>query len=258
MSSVITMIPVRMASTRLPNKPLLDINGKTLIRRVYENCRSALPGDIIIAAGDKAIVEECARFGARAVLTDPDLPSGTDRIAAALAEVDPAGKKYDVVVNFQGDGINVDPRVNLPLIKMVEAGGCDVATCGMIIRDRADIANPNFVKICMGLKKGEAEARALYFTRAAAPYIRDPGRGGVNEDYYWHIGIYVFKAAALASAAKMPSGVLEDREKLEQLRWLENGMTIRVRIIDGMKLVERAPADINTPEEYEEAKRWIK
>jgi 3-deoxy-manno-octulosonate cytidylyltransferase (CMP-KDO synthetase) len=162
------------------------------------------------------------------------------------------------VVNFQGDNINVDPRVNLPLVKMVEAGGCDVATCCMVLRGKADIENPNYVKICMGPRPGEDEARALYFTRSAAPYIRDPERGGINKDYYWHIGIYVFKAEALKRAATLAPGVLEDREKLEQLRWLENGMSIRARIIGGMKLVEEAPADINTPEEFEEAKKWIK
>ena len=120
MSKVITMIPVRMAATRLPNKPLLDINGKSAIQRVYENVKAVIPGDVVVAAGDQAIVDECAKFGAKAVLTDPKLPSGTDRIAAALKEIDPDGSKYDIVVNFQGDNINVDPKVNLPLIEMVE------------------------------------------------------------------------------------------------------------------------------------------
>jgi 3-deoxy-manno-octulosonate cytidylyltransferase (CMP-KDO synthetase) len=254
MSKVITLIPVRLAATRLPDKPLLDINGKTLIRRVYENCRDALPGDIVVAAGDKAIVEECERFGARAVLTDPALPSGTDRISAALEKL---GGDYDVVVNFQGDNINVDPRVNLPLIKMVEQGTCDVATCGMKLKPDEE-QNPNFVKICMGLREGEDEARVLYFTRAAAPYIRDPERTDINKDFYLHIGIYVFGAKALRRAAKLPVGVLEEREKLEQLRWLEDGMTIRARLIEGMKLVDSAPADVNTPEELDEARKWIK
>jgi 3-deoxy-manno-octulosonate cytidylyltransferase (CMP-KDO synthetase) len=252
------MIPVRMAASRLPGKPLLDINGKTLIRRVYENCRAALPGDVVVAAGDATVVEECEKFGARAVLTDPELPSGTDRIAAALKTIDPSGAKYDVVVDFQGDNVNVDPCVNLPLIGMVEKGDCDVATCGMVIRGKSDVENPSYVKICMGPKPGEDEARALYFTRAAAPYIRDPDREGISRDYYWHIGIYVFKASALARAAGLAPGVLENREKLEQLRWLENGMVVRAKIIECMKLVERAPADVNTPEDLEEARKWIR
>ena len=228
MTKVITLIPVRMASSRLPDKPLTDINGKTLIRRVYENCRAALSGDIVVAAGDRAIVDECSKFGARAVLTDPGLPSGTDRIAAALEEI---GEAYDVVVNFQGDDVNVDPRVTLPLIKMIEQGSCDVATCGMKMKPGRE-RDPNLVKICMGLREGEDEARALYFTRAAAPYVRDPERAGVNKDFYHHVGLYVFKFQALKRAVGLPVGVLENREKLEQLRWLEDGMTIRVKLID--------------------------
>jgi len=257
MAKVITMIPVRMASTRLPNKPLLDINGKTLIQRVYENVKKYVPGDVIIAAGDKVILDEAEKFGAKAILTDPSLPSGTDRIAAALKEIDPDGSKYDIVVNFQGDGLNVDPRVNLSLIEMVERTNCDIATCGMIFKNERDVSDPSMVKICMGLREGETEGRCLYFTRAAAPYIRNPEKCK-NHDFYHHIGIYVFRASSLKKIVDLPVGVLEARESLEQLRALENGMTIRARIVDTMKLVEEAPADINTLEEYEEACKFIK
>lgn len=257
MSKVITMIPVRMAATRLPNKPLLDINGKTLIQRVYENVKAVVPGDIVIAAGDQAIIDECEKFGAKAVLTDPALPSGTDRIAAALKEIDPDGTKYDIVVNFQGDNINVDPRVNLPLIEMVERTGCDIATCGMVFKTEEAINNPNNVKIVMGIKDGEKEARCLYFTRATAPYIRNPEKSK-SHNFYHHIGIYVYKAESLKKMVSLPVGVLEDRESLEQLRALEAGMEIRAQVIDSMKLIEEAPADINTQEEYTESLKWIK
>ncbi len=257
MSKVITMIPVRMAATRLPNKPLLDINGKTAIQRVYENCKKYLPGDVVIAAGDQAIIDECAKFGARAVLTDPSLPSGTDRIAAALKEIDPNGDKYDIVVNFQGDNINVDPRVNLPLIEMIEKTGCDIATCGMVMNSQEEIENPANVKIVMGLKDGEKEGRALYFTRSPAPFIRNPEKCK-NKDFYWHIGIYVFSAQSIREFTSYPVGVLEDRESLEQLRFLENGKYIRAMLIENMKWVQEAPPDINTPEELEEARKWIK
>jgi len=243
-----------MASARLPDKPLLDINGKTLIRRVYENCKAALSGDVVIAAGDQIIVDHCSTFGAHAVLTAPDFPSGTDRIAAALDKI---GWNYDIVVNFQGDDVNVDPRVTLPLIKMIEHDNCDVATCGMKMKP-GDEQSPNLVKICMGLREGEDEGRALYFTRTAAPYIRDPERANINKDFYHHIGLYVFKASALKRAVKLPVGVLEDREKLEQLRWLEGGMTIRARLIDNLKLIPEAPPDINTPKDLEMALKWIK
>lgn len=257
MSKVITMIPVRMAATRLPNKPLLDINGKSLIQRVYENVRKVIPGDVVVAAGDQAIVDECAKFGAKAVLTDPKLPSGTDRIAAALKELDPNGDKYDIVVNFQGDNINVDPSVCLPLVKMVEDTGCDIATCGMVFKSEKDINDPNMVKIVMGIRDGETEGRCVYFTRAAAPFIRNPEKSQ-SHNFYHHIGIYVYKAESLKRMVSLPVGVLEDREALEQLRAIEDGMTIRAKVISGMKLIEEAPADINTPEEYEEAKKWIK
>ena len=251
------MIPVRMASTRLPNKPLLEVNGKTVIQRVYENVKASVPGDIIIAAGDQVLVDEAKKFGATAILTDPKLPSGTDRIAAALKQIDPDGTKYDIVVDFQGDGLNVDPKVNLDLIDMIERTDCDIATCGMVFKNEKDVQDPSMVKIVMGLHEGEKEGRCLYFTRAAAPYIRDPEKCK-NHDYYHHIGIYVFKAKSLQKMVSLPVGVLEGRESLEQLRALENGMTIRAKIVDNMKLVDNAPADINTPEEYEEACKWIK
>ena len=257
MSKIVTMIPTRMASTRLPNKPLIDINGKTLIHRVYENVRRIVPGDVIVAAGDQSIVDECAKFGAQAILTDPSLPSGTDRIAAALKQIDPDGSKYDVVVNFQGDGLNVDPAVNNELIEMIERTDCDIATCGMVFKTQADAENPTNVKIVMGLREGETEGRCLYFTRAVAPFTRNPEKCK-NQDLYHHIGIYVYKAASLKKFVEYPVGVLENRESLEQLRALENGMTIRAKVITKMVLDERAPADINTPEELAEALKYIK
>lgn len=257
MSRIVTMIPTRMASTRLPNKPLIDINGKTLIQRVYENVKKIVPGDIVVAAGDQAIVDECNKFGAKAILTDPSLPSGTDRISAALKEIDPKGDKYDIVVNFQGDGVNVDPSVNNELIEMIERTDCDIATCGMVFKTKEAAENPTNVKIVMGLREGEKEGRCLYFTRAVAPFTRNPEKCE-NQDLYHHIGIYVYKASSLKKFVELPVGVLESRESLEQLRALENGMTIRAKVIDKMVLNDKAPADINTPEELQEALKYIK
>ena len=259
MSNVITLIPARMKATRLPNKPLLDINGKSIIQIVCENAKKYIQGDLYVAAGDQEIIDECEKIGVKAILTDPALPSGTDRIAAALKQIDPSGKKYDIVVNFQGDGLNVDPRVNLPLIKMVEKGDCDIATCGMVFQNQKDADNPTNVKIVMGLRDGEIEGRALYFTRAAnCPFTRDPEKIK-NKDLYHHIGVYVYKASSLQKMVSLPVGVLEERESLEQLRALEAGMTIRARIIkrEEMKLIQKAPADVNTPEELEEARKYI-
>lgn len=260
MSSVVTLIPVRMKATRLPNKPLLDINGKTLLQRVVENVKKSLSGDVYVAAGDQEIIDACKKYGVKAILTDPTLPSGTDRIAVALKEIDPTGKKYDIVVNFQGDNINIDPKVNLPLIKMVKKGNCDIATCGMIFKTKKASNNPSNVKIVMGLRDGEIEGRALYFTRAAnCPFTRDVEKIK-NQDLYHHIGIYVYTAKALKRMVKLPVGVLEARESLEQLRALEDGMVIRARLItkEEMVLNPKAPADINTPDELEKARKYIK
>ena len=260
MSKIVTIIPARMKATRLPNKPLLSINGKSIIQIVCENAKKYIKEDLYVAAGDKEIIEECEKIGVKAILTDPSLPSGTDRIASALKQIDPDGTKYDIVVNFQGDGLNVDPRVNLPLIKMIEKGDCDIATCGMIFKNKEDADNPTNVKIIMGLREGENEGRALYFTRAAnCPFIRDPEKVK-NKDVYHHIGVYVYKASSLQKMVSLPMGVLEERESLEQLRALEAGMIIRARIIDrkDMKLIQEAPADVNTIEELEEARKYIK
>ena len=257
MSKIVTMIPVRMASSRLPNKPLININGKTLVQRVYENVKNAIDGDIYIAAGDQVIIDECEKFGAKAILTDPALPSGTDRIAAALKQIDPDGSKYDIVVNFQGDGLNVDPEINNRLIEMIERTDCDIATCGMIFKSKKEAENPANVKIVMGLRNGETEGRCLYFTRAVAPFTRNPEKCA-NQDLYHHIGIYVYKASSLAKIVELPVGILEARESLEQLRALENGMTIRAMLVDKLKLVEDAPADINTEEELGVALKYIR
>ena len=258
MSKVAVIIPTRLNSSRLPNKPLAIVNGKTVIQHVYEHAIQVHPAeDVYIAAGDEAIVQEAAKFGAQCILTPAALPSGTDRIVCALKTIDPDGTKYDIAVDFQGDGLNVDPRVNLDLIEMIERTDCDIATCGMVFKNESDVSDPSMVKICMGLREGETEGRCLYFTRAAAPFIRNPEKIK-NHDFYHHIGIYVFKAASLKKFVSLPVGVLEARESLEQLRALENGMVIRAKIVKTMKLVEEAPADINTPEEYEQACQFIK
>ena len=256
MSKVAVMIPTRLKSTRLPNKPLAMINGKTLIQHVYEHAIDVHPAeDVYIASGDQEIIDEAAKFGAKCILTDAALPSGTDRISAALKEIDPDGTKYDIIVNFQGDGINVDPRLNLKLIEIMEQTGADIVTVGKKITAPEDISNPAMVKIAMGLKEGEDMARALYFSRSAIPFNRDID--GVDEAY-WHIGIYVYNAKSLRQFVSLPVGVLEAREKLEQLRALENGMSIYAKIVDSIKLIEDAPADINTPEELQEEQKYMK
>ena len=257
MSKVAVLIPTRLKSTRLPNKPLAMINGKPLIQHVYEHAIKVHPAeDVYIASGDVEILEAAKTFGAQCLLTDASLPSGTDRIAAALKQIDPQGTKYDIVVNFQGDGINVDPALNLKLVELMEKTRADIVTVGMKITKPEEIQNPNYVKIAMGLKDGEKFGRALYFSRSPVPYNRD---GVAAYDFaYWHIGIYVYRAEALRQFVSAPVGVLEQIEKLEQLRALENGMSIYAQIVDSIKLVSEAPADINTPEELQEAQKYMR
>ena len=182
------------------------------------------------------------------------MPSGTDRISAALKEIDPDGTKYDIIVNFQGDGINVDPKLDLELIRIMEETGADIVTVGKKITDPKEIHDPAYVKIAMGLKEGENTGRALYFSRNPLPHNRD--NGGENGFAYWHIGIYVYNAKSLRKFVSLPVGILENTEKLEQLRALENGMTIYAKIVPSIKLIEKAPADINTPEELAEAQKF--
>ena len=257
MSKVAVLIPTRLKSTRLPNKPLALINGKPLIQHVYEHAVAVHPAaDVYIASGDAEIMDSSEKFVAQSLFTDPSLPSGTDRIAAALAQIDSDGTKYDIVVNFQGDGINVDPRLNLRLVDLMEKTGADMVTVGMKITDKADIQNPNYVKIAMGLREKEDFGRALYFSRSPVPFNRD---GAPADDFaYWHIGIYVYRSAALKKFVSLPVGVLERIEKLEQLRALENGMSIYALIVSGIKLIDAAPADINTPEELAEAQKYMR
>lgn len=250
------LIPTRLKSTRLPNKPLAIINGKTMIQHVYEHAVKVHGSeDIYIASGDMEIIEVAKTFGAKCVLTDPSLPSGTDRIAKALEKIDPDSTKYDVIVNFQGDGINVDPKLNLELIDLMRKTNADIVTVGIKIEDKKEIENPAFVKIAMGLKKDQNFGRALYFSRNPLPHNRD--NNGDNGFAYWHIGIYVYNAKSLKKFVELPVGVLEDVEKLEQLRALENGMSVFAQIVPSIKLIENAPADINTPEELLEAQRFM-
>ena len=255
MSQVAVLIPTRLKSSRLPNKPLAIINGKPLLQHVYEHALKVHPKeDIYIAAGDQEIVDLAHSFGAQAVLTDPALPSGTDRIVAAMRQIDPDEKRYDTVVNFQGDGINVNPALNLRLVELLDQTGADWMTVGKKITDPKDIQNPAMVKIAMGLRDGEDYGRALYFSRSP---IRFNLEANACTSAYWHIGIYVYRLKALKVFVAASEGVLEKLEKLEQLRVLENGMKIYALIVPSVKLIEGAPADINTPEELAEAQKFM-
>jgi len=228
------LIPARMAATRLPNKPLADIGGKPMIVRAWEQAvLSGLP--VAVAAGDREIVEAIEAIGGVAVLTDPDLPSGSDRIRAALDVIDPDGR-HDAVINLQGDMPFADPGLATACAALLHGEpACDIATLIAPEADPSDRTNPDVVKAVVALPEGDQHGRALYFTRSTlfgdAPVWR-------------HIGLYGYRRAALERFCAAPPSPLERREKLEQLRALEMGLQIWAAVIQTAPLSVDSPADL--------------
>ncbi len=227
----IVLIPARMASTRLPGKPLADIAGIPMIVRVWQQAMAAAVGPVFVAAAEAEIVAAVESAGGKAVLTDPDLPSGSDRIFQALERI---GGDHDTIVNLQGDLPALDPTYVQSVAQALTASGADIATLAAQIDDPADRDNPSVVKPVVAWTG--SHGRALYFTRARAPSGDGP--------LYHHIGIYAFTRAALARFVALPPSPLEQREKLEQLRALEAGMTIAVARVDSVPLSVDTPADL--------------
>jgi 3-deoxy-manno-octulosonate cytidylyltransferase (CMP-KDO synthetase) len=238
----IVLIPARMASTRLPGKPLADIAGVPMIVRVWKRAVAAGLGPVVVAAAEQEIVDAIESAGGRAVLTEPDLPSGSDRIFAALGEVDPRGG-HDVVINLQGDLPALDPSYVRAVAETLEGTGADVATLAAEIDDDSDRDNPNVVKPVVAWDETGARGRALYFTRARAPHGGGP--------LFHHVGIYAYTRDALTRFVKLEPSPLEKREKLEQLRALEAGMTIAVA------RVGEVPLSVDTPEDLRKARDLI-
>ncbi|HEY4077092.1 MAG TPA: 3-deoxy-manno-octulosonate cytidylyltransferase [Rhizomicrobium sp.] len=238
----ILLIPARMASTRLPGKPLADIGGVAMIVRVWRQAMAAGLGPVVVAAGEPKIVAAVEQAGGRAALTDPDLPSGSDRIWAALEAVDPGGA-HDVVVNLQGDLPALDPAQIRTVVAALQAAGADIATLAAPIDNVADRDNPAVVKAVVAWDADETLGRALYFTRATAP----TGNGAL----WHHVGLYAYTRGALARFVALPPSPLERREKLEQLRALEAGMTIAVARVDA------PPLSVDTPEDLARARKLL-
>lgn len=230
----LVLIPARMAATRLPGKPLADIGGRPMIVRAFQAAaRSGLP--VAVAAGDAEIVEAVERAGGRAVLTDPGLPSGSDRIRAALEAADPEGR-HDAVINLQGDMPFAPPELaRLCADLLAREPGCDIATLVAPEAGPEDRANPDVVKAVLAMDAGGESGRALYFTRSTLY-----GEGPV----WRHVGVYGYRREALARFCDAPPSPLERREKLEQLRALEMGMSIWAAVIDAAPLSVDNPADL--------------
>ncbi len=237
----ILLIPARMASQRLPGKPLADIAGRPMIVRVWERAMAAGLGPVAVAAAEPEIVQAVTKAGGKAVLTDPNLASGSDRIFAALGQVDPEGR-HDVVINLQGDL----PALAVDDIRAVAAAlpGADIATLVAEITDPAERDNPSVVKAVVAWGPDGKKGRALYFTRATAPTGDGP--------LFHHVGIYAFTRAALTRFVGLAPSPLEKREKLEQLRALEAHMSIAVARVD------RVPLSVDTPADLERANRLLK
>ncbi|MBL7812421.1 MAG: 3-deoxy-manno-octulosonate cytidylyltransferase [Bacteroidetes bacterium] len=235
------VIPARYASTRFPGKPLADLNGKTMIRRVFE-AASAVPGaqEVIIATDDEKIYDHTHSF-ARTVLTRPDHPSGTDRCAEILGHL---MKPCDVVVNLQGDEPFIRPEQVLQLVGLFSDPGVQIGTLKKALYNAEETDNPNTVKVVC-----DRRGRALYFSRSRIPYYREPGP---EVQYFRHIGMYAYRVGTLQEISGLQPSVLENAEKLEQLRWLEAGYHIAVAETNW-----QSPA-IDTPEDLEKALLFMK
>lgn len=243
---ILIAIPARLSSSRLPNKPLADIVGKSMIRRVYEQAISANLGEVIIACDGLEIAEEVKNFGGKFIITDPALPSGTDRIYAAFKTINPQSQNdFEVVVNLQGDLPNIDPQIVKEAALTAMQEDCDFATVASKITNQSEITNPNVVKIAIAFEK-EKLGRALYFSRAAIPYHQTN-----QADFFHHVGIYAYKKSALKKFVHLPPSALEKRENLEQLRALENNMKILVKIVDS------TPLSVDTEEDLDAIRKMI-
>jgi 3-deoxy-manno-octulosonate cytidylyltransferase (CMP-KDO synthetase) len=232
----IVIIPARMASTRLPGKPLADIAGLPMIVQVAHRAEEADIGPVVVAAGDEAIADAARSAGLKAVMTSADHASGSDRVHEALTHVDGAGE-YDVIVNLQGDLPAIDPAALGAVIDpLAQSGDVDIATLAAEIRDAAERDDPNAVKAVVSLEPGARTGRALWFSRLATPWGDGP--------MYHHIGIYAFRRKALERFVALPPAPIERRERLEQLRALEAGMRIDAALVDTVPLGVDTPADL--------------
>ncbi len=238
MVNPVVLIPARMTSLRLPRKPLADICGEPMIAHVWRRAMEADIGPVFVAADDPLIIEAVEALGGRAVLTRPDHPSGSDRIFEALGKIDPAGA-YDVVVNVQGDLPTIERTAVRACLTPLSDAGVDIATLATLITRPEERDDPNVVKV-IGTEIAPGRLRALYFTRARAPW----GEG----ELLHHIGLYSYRRAALKRFVATPPSALERREKLEQLRALEAGQRIDIMMVDA------APLGVDTPEDLERAR----
>lgn len=246
MKKCIGIIPARYASTRFPGKPLADIGGKPMIQRVYERTQEVME-HVLVATDDERIIEAVQAFGGKSVMTSPEHQSGTDRCAEALKLYSKeVGLSFDVVVNVQGDEPFIRPEQISQVISCFEDPKVDIATLIKEIDELKVVFNPNKPKVVVDI-----DGFALYFSRSAIPHVRQEKKEDWldKHNFFQHIGMYAYRSQVLNEITKLPQGLLEQAESLEQLRWLENGYAIKT------ELTEHESYGIDTPADLEEAVR---
>jgi 3-deoxy-manno-octulosonate cytidylyltransferase (CMP-KDO synthetase) len=233
---ILVLIPARMAATRLPGKPLLDLAGLPMIVHVLRRAEAANIGRVAVATDTPEIAEVVRSHGGESVMTRPDHPSGSDRIYEALCILDPKGET-EIVVNLQGDFPTISPDNIRDVLAPLDDPAVDIATLAAEIHTEEESTAPSVVK-AIGSRIGERRMRALYFTRATAPWGDGPR--------YHHIGLYAYRRRALERFVTLPPSPLELQEKLEQLRAMEAGMRIDITIVDTVPRGVDTPADLES------------
>lgn len=237
---ILGIIPARFASSRFPGKPLADIGGKSMIQRVYEQALKAKSlSKVVVATDDPRILDHVIAFGGDACMTSESHPSGTDRCFEALKK-EGGVDKFDYAINIQGDEPFIDPEIIDQLSKLLDFK-TEIATAVKKITDYESLFNPNVVKAVLSMRK-----QCLYFSRQTVPYVRghEPETWLDHADFYKHIGIYAYRSDVLEQISHIPTSILEDTEKLEQLRWLGFGYKIYATITNHESIGVDTPEDL--------------
>jgi 3-deoxy-manno-octulosonate cytidylyltransferase (CMP-KDO synthetase) len=244
MNQAIAIIPARYASSRFPGKPLLDIKGKSMIMRVYEQaCKAHRLKDVFVATDDQRIFDHVNQSGGQAIMTSTHHSSGTERCLEAFRVLvhKKKCKANEIILNIQGDEPFIEPTQINSLVKLFERSEVEIASLIKKIADTEQLNNPDCVKVVAG-----KNLQALYFSRSPIPFIRDPNEKERLSPvlYFKHIGMYAYRSHILSQICNLPPTPLEKAEKLEQLRWLENGFSIHLEITEHESIAIDSPADL--------------
>ncbi len=236
------IIPARYASTRFPGKPLTDIQGMSMIQRVYKQCQKCAQLDtVIVATDDERIMNEVQRFEGKAMITSTSHKSGTDRCGEVIEKLELQGETFDTVINIQGDEPFINPQQISKVANLLENDNVQIATLVKKISNNDELFNPNVVKVVLA-----GNRQALYFSRSTVPYVRsiDKNEWLATQNFYKHLGIYGYQTKVLKKIITLRKGNLEFAESLEQLRWLENGFSVFAEETDIESIAIDAPEDL--------------